>query len=105
MGGLYGSAGSSDAGFVAATRARLALVSSGAGNRFRHPRPAVVARWCEAGAEVLDTATSGAIRVWLGADGLQLRERRRSHPRLWDAAHRRARLAGRDAGLCYPPDS
>ncbi len=101
----HGSAGSSDAGFVSATKARLALVSSGAGNRFRHPRPDVVARWCQAGAEVLDTATSGAIRVWLGADGLQLRERRRSHPRLWDAAHRRARLAGRDAGLCYPPDS
>ena len=101
----HGSAGSSDAGFVAATGARLALVSSGACNRFRHPRPDIVARWCQAGAEVLDTAASGAIRVWLGGDGLQLRERRQSHRRLWDAAHRRARLAGAGAGLCYAPDA
>lgn len=100
----HGSAGSSDAGFVAATGARLALVSSGAGNRFRHPRPEIVARWCAGGAEVLDTAASGAIRVWLGRDGLQLRERRQSHRRLWDAAHRRARLAGASAGLCYATD-
>ena len=97
----HGSAGSSTAGFVAATGARLALVSSGAGNRFRHPRPEVVSRWCGAGAEVLDTASNGAIRVWLGADGLQLRERRRHAPRLWDAAQRRSETAG----LCYAPDS
>ena len=100
----HGSAGSSEPRFVAATGARLALVSSGAGNRFRHPRPDVVSRWCDAGAEVLDTAASGAIRVWLGRDGLQLRERRQSHRRLWDAAHRRARLAGASAGLCYATD-
>ncbi len=96
----HGSAGSSDPGFVAATGTRLALVSSGAGNRFHHPRPEVVARWCDAGAEVLDTARSGAIRVWLGADGLQLRERRLHKPRLWDAARRR----GETRGLCYAPD-
>lgn len=96
----HGSAGSSDPGFVAATGARLALVSSGAGNRFRHPRPEVVDRWCTAGAEVLDTAHSGALRVWLGRDGLQLRERRLQKPRLWDAARRRRETRG----LCYAPD-
>ncbi|HTL15503.1 MAG TPA: DNA internalization-related competence protein ComEC/Rec2 [Thermomonas sp.] len=97
----HGSAGSSDPGFVAATGARLALVSSGAGNRFGHPRAEVVARWCGAGAEVVDTARSGALRVWLSADGLQLDERRASHARLWDAARRR----GQAAGLCYPPET
>lgn len=95
--GHHGSAGSSSADFVAASRARLALVSSGAGNRFGHPRPPVVARWCGAGAEVLDTARSGAVRVWLGRAGLQVEEWRRARPRLWDAA----RLRHGVAGLCY----
>ena len=99
--GHHGSAGSSTAPFVQATGARLALVSSGAGNRFGHPRPDVVARWCNAGAEVLDTARSGAIRAWLGGDGLQVREWRRARPRLWDAS----RLRHGAAGLCYPPET
>ena len=86
--------------FVAATGARLALVSSGAGNRFGHPRMPVVKRWCGAGAEVVDTARAGAIRVWLRAGGLQMQERRASRPRLWDAARRRNGAAG----LCYAPE-
>lgn len=96
----HGSAGSSGQDFVAATGARLALVSSGAGNRFGHPRAPVVQRWCEAGAEVVDTARTGAIRIWMGPDGLQLQERRASRPRLWDAARRR----NGTAGLCYVPE-
>lgn len=96
----HGSDGSSDPGFVAATGAKLALVSSGADNRFRHPRLPVVQRWCGAGAEVLDSARSGAIRVWLGRDGLRLREQRSFRPRLWDAVRRR----GETAGLCYAPE-
>lgn len=96
----HGSAGSSDPAFVAATGARLALVSSGADNRFRHPRPSVVKRWCAAGAEVLDSARSGALRVWLGQGGLALREQRLAQPRGWDAVRRR----GQSAGLCYAPE-
>ena len=97
----HGSAGSSGVEFVAASHARLALVSTGAGNRFGHPRAEVVRRWCDAGAEVLDTARSGALRVWLGGQGLQLRERRASRPRIWDAARRRHGTAG----LCYAPET
>ncbi|AOD15244.1 competence protein [Xanthomonas fragariae] len=89
----HGSADGSHAGFIAATGARLALVSSGHGNRFGHPRAEVVQRWQESGAEVIDTAEAGAIRVWLGAEGLQVRERRRWQPRLWDAAERRRSAA------------
>ncbi|MCD0278036.1 DNA internalization-related competence protein ComEC/Rec2 [Xanthomonas melonis] len=85
----HGSADGSHPAFIAATGARLALVSAGYGNRFGHPRAQVVRRWRESGAEVLNTADSGALRVWLGADGLQVRERRRWQPRLWDAAERR----------------
>ena len=60
----HGSGGSSDPGFVAATGAKLALVANGFGNRFGHPRAEVVNRWRAQGAEVLETAESGAIRVW-----------------------------------------
>jgi competence protein ComEC len=94
----HGSAGSSDPGFVAATGARLALVSAGFGNRFGHPKPQVVRRWQDRGVEVLNTADSGAIGVWLGDEGLQLRERRRVRARLWDAV--RLRQA---ATLSYRP--
>lgn len=88
----HGSGGSSDPAFVRATGARLALVASGHGNRFGHPRPQVVERWRQGGAEVLDTARSGAVQVWLGADGLSVRERRHAHPRWWDAEQRRKRM-------------
>ena len=98
--GHHGSAGSSDPEFVELSHAKLALVSAGAGNRFGHPRPDVVRRWCDAGAELLDTSRSGALRVWLGAGGLQVDERRASHRRLWDAARRR----NGPAGLCYPQE-
>lgn len=84
----HGSGGSSSPGFVAATDARLALISNGHGNRFGHPRQDVVTRWQRSGAEVLDTAGSGALQVWLGREGLQLRERRIWRSRLWDAAER-----------------
>ena len=94
----HGSAGSSDPGFVAATGARLALVSAGFGNRFGHPRPQIVDRWQDRGAEVLNTADSGAISVWLGEEGLALRERRRARARLWDAVRLR-----RAATLSYRP--
>ena len=81
----HGSGGSSDPDFVAATGARLALVSAGFANRFGHPKRDVVSRWQSHGAEVLNTADSGAIRLWLGSRGLQVRERRPDQARLWDA--------------------
>lgn len=84
----HGSGGSSRPDFVAATQARLVVVSAGYGNRFGHPRADVVRRWQHAGAEVLDTATSGAISIWLGEGGLQVRERRIWRSHVWDAAER-----------------
>ncbi|HWI23988.1 MAG TPA: MBL fold metallo-hydrolase, partial [Lysobacter sp.] len=84
----HGSDGSSDPDFIAATGAKFALMSSGWGNRFGHPRPQVVRRWCAAGAEVADTSREGALTVRMNADGITLTRRRRAHPRLWDAARR-----------------
>ncbi len=79
----HGSDSSSLGGLVQATGARLAVVSRGHGNRFGHPSARVVARWQHAGAEVLDTATGGAVRIWLDQDGLHVRQYRFWHRRLW----------------------
>lgn len=89
----HGSGSSSQASFITATQARLALVSAGHGNRFGHPRAEVVERWRRAGAEVLQTGSSGAVRVWLGKAGLQVRERRTWRVRVWDAVERRRAAA------------
>lgn len=89
----HGSGGSSQPGFVRASGARLVVVSAGHGNRFGHPRADVVRRWRDSGAELLNTADSGAIRVWLGRAGVQVRERRPWRSRLWDAAERRRTTA------------
>ena len=100
----HGSGSSSDPAFVAATHARLALISTGYGNRFRHPRPEVVERWQAAGAQVPDTAVDGALRVRLQAGGPRLETRRASHPRLWDAARRQRQLMAEATTLSYRPD-
>ncbi|MEN5099925.1 DNA internalization-related competence protein ComEC/Rec2 [Stenotrophomonas sp. TWI809] len=84
----HGSASSSTPAWVAAVAPGLAIVSSGHRNRFGHPRAEVVARWQAVGAEVLNTADSGAVRVWLGREGLQVREQRVFERRWWDAAER-----------------
>lgn len=84
----HGSGGSSTAAWVAAVKPRLAVVSAGHQNRFGHPKRDVVLRWQAVGAEVLNTAESGAIRAWLGAQGLQVREQRIHAARWWDAAGR-----------------
>lgn len=84
----HGSAGSSDPDFVAATGARHALISSGFGNRFGHPRPEVLERWQGAGAQVHDTAGDGALRIRIQEGGVEVEARRRTHPRLWDVTRR-----------------
>lgn len=84
----HGSGSSSDPLFIKATGARHAVVSSGFGNRFGHPKPAVLERWRAAGAEVRDTARDGALRIRLDRAGLQLEARRTAQPRPWDAQAR-----------------
>lgn len=81
----HGSGHSSDPAFVAAVGARLALVSAGHGNRFGHPASAALRRWRQAGARVYDSASSGAVRVWIG-NGIGWQRQRASSRRPWDAA-------------------
>lgn len=56
----HGSRTSSSPAFVEAADADFALVSSGHGNRYGFPHPEVVERWRRSGAQVLDTASTGA---------------------------------------------
>ena len=95
----HGSGGSSSEAFVEASHARLALVSAGYANRFKHPRPKVMARWQAAGTVVENSADSGALTVRIDGDGLRWEAERRVAPRFWDAVARR----GGGAGLSYRP--
>lgn len=101
----HGSASASDPVFIAATGARHALVSSGHGNRFGHPKPEVMASWDAAGAQSRVTGERGALTVRLAPEGPTVETRRRAHPRLWDATMRPKRTPGpAPAGLSYRTD-
>lgn len=81
----HGSRTSSGRAFVEALRPSVAIVSAGYENRWGFPKEDVVARWQDAGARVMNTAISGAIRYRVCADsGVQLQgeERQRSR-RYW----------------------
>ncbi|HEU4664832.1 MAG TPA: DNA internalization-related competence protein ComEC/Rec2, partial [Dokdonella sp.] len=59
----HGSRSSSSPPFVDALRPAIAVVSAGWRNRFRHPAPAVVARYRAIGADLANTADAGAVRL------------------------------------------
>jgi competence protein ComEC len=63
----HGSRTSSTQEFVAACSPSVAVVSAGYGNRWGFPKEDVVARWRAMGAEVLNTADSGAIEIHIGS--------------------------------------
>lgn len=65
----HGSATSSSAALVAATRPRWAVMSLGVANRFGFPAPAVVARWRAIGAELVRTDQVGAVTVRVDGRG------------------------------------
>ena len=85
----HGSRHSATAGFIAATGARLALVSAGHGNRFGHPDEGVVARWQRAGVEVRGTPEGGAVRVRLTGEGVVAETERGRRVRFWDPVRSR----------------
>ncbi|MGH8031401.1 MAG: DNA internalization-related competence protein ComEC/Rec2 [Luteimonas sp.] len=93
----HGSRESSDPAFIAATQARLALISAGYGNRYGHPSVDALQRWRASGAQVFDTLDGGALHVRIDGAAAHAQAWRRSHPRLWDAAQRLQREAGEDA--------
>ena len=81
----HGSATSSSAALTGAVGPRYALVSAAYANRWGFPKGEVVARWRQAGAEVLVTGEAGAIGISIDADGrVRLRTERRQWRRAWD---------------------
>jgi competence protein ComEC len=93
----HGSASSSSAVLVDAVAARYAIVSAALRNRWHFPHAQVVEHWCEAGAQVVNTADWGAVTLEFKAhSGLKApRSQRAEHPHYWSAA---TPLAGRS--LC-----
>jgi competence protein ComEC len=85
----HGSRTSSKAAFVGAVRADIAVVSAGFDNRWGLPKDDIAARWQDAGAVLVNTATSGAVGRQLCIDGRQstLQLQRALGRRYWQAAH------------------
>jgi competence protein ComEC len=59
-----------DMDLIAATGARVALVSAGAGNSYGHPHPALLGSLAQAGMTVLRTDENGDVAVVLTTEGL-----------------------------------
>ena len=82
----HGSRTSSSESFVSTVRPRVAIVSAGFQNRWGFPKEDIVNAWQSAGAEVLNTADSGAISYRIcresGMQRLAL-NRQKSH-RYWN---------------------
>jgi competence protein ComEC len=79
----HGSRTSSTPAFVSAVAPIVAIVTAGYRNRFKHPRPDVVARYRRIGAEVPRTDRDGAIGVTLSARAPVVSAERREHRRYW----------------------
>ncbi len=67
----HGSATSTGKAFLEAVCPAYVILSYGEGNAYGHPSPQVVERCGEAGAEIYETARSGALQLW--TDGRKLR--------------------------------
>ncbi|HVG32377.1 MAG TPA: ComEC/Rec2 family competence protein [Pyrinomonadaceae bacterium] len=67
----HGSKTSSTEAFIAATHAKLAIISVGLTSPFGHPRPDVLERWRTSGAQVMTTGERGTITV--STDGQDLK--------------------------------
>ncbi len=80
----HGSSTSSSFEFISAVAPRWAVFATGAGNRFGLPKSQVVASYRQAGAKVLDTATTGELAFAMSASGTRLLSaRRRDRQRYW----------------------
>ncbi|MES1941466.1 competence protein ComEC [Salinisphaera sp. T5B8] len=81
----HGSASSSSNAFVEAVSPSLALISAGWHNRWGFPNAAVVGRLGAAGADVINTATSGAIELDMAPDApaISVTRWRERAPRVW----------------------
>ncbi len=83
----HGSRTSSSSEWVNRLAPDLVLFTAGYQHRYGHPHPDVVARYQAAGAQLLNTATSGAVHLLVGPDGVRVTETRERAP-FWIDRHR-----------------
>jgi competence protein ComEC len=79
----HGSNSSSSEEFVQAVSPKYAVFTEGYRNRFGHPKPAVVQRYVDHGAEILRSDTDGAVIVEMNGHDLSLERYRSTHRRYW----------------------
>ncbi len=79
----HGSDTSSTEAFVAAVAPRFVLHTVARGNRWGFPREAVRERYAAVGSLQYRSDRSGAIELYSGAEGLELRQFRRAAKRIW----------------------
>jgi competence protein ComEC len=79
----HGSASSSLLEFVKQVAPRYAIFAAGYRNRFGHPREDVLARYREAGSELLRTDSGGAIKMRFEPEGIQVEAYRDRARRYW----------------------
>lgn len=80
----HGSSTSSSGVLIDAVQPELALVSSARDNRFAFPHDTVLRRYASIGAEVLNTAQCGGIRITSDQDGvLHIQYARRARAAIW----------------------
>jgi len=79
----HGSRTSSTPAFIAAVSPRYSLIAAGYRNRFRHPRPDIVARYADAGAARLRTDLQGAITLTLADAAIDAVAERERNRRYW----------------------
>lgn len=85
----HGSATSSSAEFLDAVTPSLALIASGADNRFGHPRQSVLDRYQQRGIELATSPKHGWMSTRMNKDGLNWREiRRQDAARYWHVPQR-----------------
>ncbi len=79
----HGSKTSSTAAFLEQVRPDVALIPVGYRNRYRHPHPAVLARYRDLGVRLYDSPTHGAIEVYLRGKGVEVAPYRTAERRYW----------------------
>ncbi len=79
----HGSLTSSTSSFIAAVHAEYVLFPVGYRNRFGFPKQDIIRRYREADANILDTASFGAIDVHLGRGVITVRPYRQYAQRFW----------------------
>lgn len=79
----HGSKSSSSYDFVAAVLPESAVFTAGFRNRFGHPRPEILQRYADSGAQLLRSDEDGAILVGMDGRGIEIDRYRQSHARYW----------------------